>query len=163
LKIISVGDGHIGRARVGLVNRAVNLAITARADEAQWGVEDHWTSPFETLGSRGGDCEDYAIVKYVALREAGLSREDVKIVILRNVFPNDYHAVAAARVNEEWLILDNRWLTLVRDTMIRATPEFLFDDDGIRCFVPSRHIAPSTNVAAHLLTYLLGDDSDSDD
>ncbi len=163
LKLISVGDGHIGRAQVGLVNRAVNLAITAKADEAQWGVEDHWNSPFETLGSRGGDCEDNAIVKYVALREAGLFREDVKIVILRNVFPNDYHAVAAARVNEEWLILDNRWLTLVRDTMIRATPAFLFDEDGMHRFVPSRHTVPSTNVAAHLLTHPLGDDSDSDD
>ena len=76
----------MGRARVGLVNRAVNLAITARTDEAQWGVEDYWNSPFETLGTRRGDCEDYAIVKYVALREAGLSREDVKIVILRTLF-----------------------------------------------------------------------------
>ena len=105
LKIIAVGEGHLGRARVGLVNRAVNLAIIARTDEVQWSVEDYWNSPFETLGTRRGDCEDYAIVKYVALREAGLSREDVKIVILRTPFPHEYHAVAAARVDEEWLIL----------------------------------------------------------
>lgn len=149
LKIIAVGEGHLGRARVGLINRAVNLAIIARADEVQWSVEDYWNSPFETLGTRRGDCEDYAIVKYVALREAGLSSEDVKIVILRNPFPNEYHAVAAVRVNEEWLILDNRSLTLVRDTMIRATPEFLFDEDGMHRFVSPRHaLAGSTHLTS---------------
>ena len=77
LNIISEGAGHSGRARIGLINRAVDLAITPTADEAQWGVEDHWSSPFETLQTHRGDCEDYAIVKYVALREAGLSSADL--------------------------------------------------------------------------------------
>ena len=31
-----------------------------------------------------GDCDDYAIVKYIALLRAGLSRDDVKIAILHN-------------------------------------------------------------------------------
>jgi predicted transglutaminase-like cysteine proteinase len=112
-------------------------------------VEDHWSSPFETLQTHRGDCEDYAIVKYVALREAGLSNADVKIVILRNLLPNEYHAVAAARVNGEWLILDNRRLTLVRDTdMTRATPKFQLDEDGLHRFVPqSRKASPSTSEA----------------
>jgi predicted transglutaminase-like cysteine proteinase len=140
LNIIAEGSGRTGRARVGLINRAVDLAVTPTADEAQWGVADHWSSPFETLQTHRGDCEDYAIVKYVALREAGLSNSDVKIVILRNLFPNEYHAVAAARVNGEWLILDNRWLTLVRDTdMTRAIPKFQLDEGGVHRFVPSNH------------------------
>jgi predicted transglutaminase-like cysteine proteinase len=156
LKIIAEGGGRAGRARVGLINRAVDLAITPTSDQVQWGVEDHWSSPFETLRSHRGDCEDYAIVKYVALREAGLSSQDVKIVILQNRFPNEYHAVAAARVNGEWLILDNRGLTLVRDTdMIRATPQFLLDEDGAHRFVPANHNFPSPYAgrslsAAHL-------------
>jgi len=60
-----------GLARVGLINRAVDLAITPTSDEAQWGVVDHWSPPFETLQTHRGDCEDYAIVKYVALLQAG--------------------------------------------------------------------------------------------
>jgi hypothetical protein len=93
----------------------------------------------ETLQSHRGDCEDHAIVKYVALREAGMSGEDVKILIVRNLFPDEYHAVVAARVNGVWLILDNRRLTLVRDTdMIRATPQFLLDESGVRRFVLPR-------------------------
>ena len=84
LKIVAEGGDRTGRARVGLINRAVDLAITPTSDEVQWGVDDHWSSPFETMRTRRGDCEDYAIVKYVALREAGLPSGDVKIVILRN-------------------------------------------------------------------------------
>jgi predicted transglutaminase-like cysteine proteinase len=136
LNLIAEGASRTGRARVGLINRAVDLAITPATDEAQWGVEDHWSTPFETLQTHRGDCEDYAIVKYVALRQAGLPTADVKIVILRNQFPNEYHAVAATRVNGEWLILDNRQLTLVRDTdVIRATPEFLLDEYGVHRFI----------------------------
>jgi hypothetical protein len=42
------------------------------------------------------------------------------------------------------LILDNRWLTLVRDTdMIRATPEFLLDENGVHRFIPSNKGVPS--------------------
>jgi predicted transglutaminase-like cysteine proteinase len=57
------------------------------SDEEQWGVADHWSSPLETLQSHRGDCEDYAMVKYVALAEAGLSYDDLKIVIIAPAFP----------------------------------------------------------------------------
>jgi predicted transglutaminase-like cysteine proteinase len=137
LDIVAEGAGRTGRARVGLINRAVDLAITPSSDEAQWGVADHWSPPFETLQSHRGDCEDYAIVKYVALLLAGLSQDDVKIVILRNLLPNEDHAAVAARVDGQWLILDNRRLALVRDTkMVGSIPEFVLDEDGARRFVP---------------------------
>jgi predicted transglutaminase-like cysteine proteinase len=138
LDIVAEGAGRSGLARVGLINRAVDVAITPTTDEAQWGVEDHWSPPFETLQTHRGDCEDYAIVKYVALLQAGLSDDDVKIVILRNLLPNEDHAVVAARVNGQWLILDNRRLALVRDTeMAGSIPEFVLDEDGTQRFVPS--------------------------
>jgi predicted transglutaminase-like cysteine proteinase len=126
------GAGRSRRARVGVINRAVNLAIRPVSDETQWGVSDHWSDPLETLGSNSGDCEDYAIVKYVALLVAGLSKDAVKIVVLRNRLPNEDHAVVAVRVDNQWLILDNRTLTLVRDTDVtRAIPEFVLDDQGV--------------------------------
>ena len=137
LDIVAEGAGRSGRARVGLINRAVDLAITPTRDEAQWGVADHWSPPFETLQRHRGDCEDYAIVKYVALLQAGLSHEDVRIVILRNVLQKEDHAAIAARVDGRWLILDNVRLALVRDTdMIGSIPKFVLDKDGARRFVP---------------------------
>lgn len=42
-----------------LINRAVDLAITRASDEAQLGVADHWSPPFETLRTHCGDCENY--------------------------------------------------------------------------------------------------------
>ena len=136
IRLSREGAGRSGRARVGLINRAVDLAITPVSDEAQWGVPDHWSDPFETLRSNRGDCEDYAIVKYAALLEAGVPKDDLKIVILGNVLPSEHHAAVAVRVGGKWLILDNRTLTLVRNIDIaRAIPEFVPDDDGVRRFV----------------------------
>ena len=136
LDISAEGAGRNGRARVGLINRAVDMAISPASDERQWGEADRWSTPFETLQSNRGDCEDYAILKYVALLEAGVPSADVKIVILRHLLPRVDHAAVAARVDGEWLILDNLTLTLVRDIdLARSIPEFVLDQDGARRFL----------------------------
>jgi predicted transglutaminase-like cysteine proteinase len=136
IDLSSEGAGRNGRARLGLINRAVNLAISPTSDEAQWRVTDHWSSALETLQSGRGDCEDYAIVKYLALLDTGMSEADLKIVLMRSIFPNEDHAVVAARVDDEWLILDNRTLTLVRDTnLTRTAPAFVLDQVGVWRFV----------------------------
>jgi predicted transglutaminase-like cysteine proteinase len=70
IEISEEGAGRSVRARVGLINRAADLAISPVSDEMQWGVADHWSDPFETLLSNRSDCEDYAILKYAALLEA---------------------------------------------------------------------------------------------
>jgi predicted transglutaminase-like cysteine proteinase len=136
IDLSSEGAGRSDRIKVGLINRAIDLAIRPVSDEVQWRLPDHWNTPFETLQSGQGDCEDYAIVKYLALLEAGISKSDVKIVIVKNVFPEEDHAVIAARVEGEWLILDNRTLTLVRDTdFTRAVPKLVLDQEGVRRFI----------------------------
>jgi len=135
IDISAEGAGRSGRARVGLINRAANLAVSPVSDETHWGVADHWSDPSETLLSHRGDCEDYAILKYAALLVAGIPKNDVKIVILKNFFPNEDHAAVATRVDGQWLILDNRTLTLVRDTDVtRAIPEFVLDHEGVKRF-----------------------------
>jgi predicted transglutaminase-like cysteine proteinase len=135
IRISAEGAGRSGRARIGLINRAADLAIRPVSDEMHWGVADHWSDPFETLLSNRGDCEDYAILKYAALLVAGIPEDDVKIVIWKNLFPDENHAAVAAHVDGQWLILDNRTLTLVRDTDItRAIPEYVLDHQGVRRF-----------------------------
>ena len=127
------GAGRSSRARVGLINRAVDLAIRPVSDEKQWGVPDRWSDPFETLLSERGDCEDYAILKYAALLEAGFPKESLKIVVWKNRLPQEDHAVLAVRVDNQWLILDNVTLALVRDTDVRQViPEFVLDGQGVR-------------------------------
>ncbi len=138
LAMIADGRAHEGRARIGVINRAINLAVRPTSDLVQWGVIDRWSPPLETLTSGRGDCEDYAIAKYVALTEAGVSEKDVKLIIVRDLASGEDHAVVAARLDDKWIVLDNRRLTLVEDIeMPRVLPLFALDHDGVRQFTPT--------------------------
>jgi predicted transglutaminase-like cysteine proteinase len=137
LGIIAEGRSHTGRARVGVINRAINLSIRPLSDMKQWGTKDRWTAPLATLATGRGDCEDYALAKYFALLEAGVSAQDLRLVILRDLAFGDDHAVVAARIDGVWTILDNRRLALVDDRdMRRIIPLFVLDRDGVKQFVP---------------------------
>ena len=89
-------------------------------------------SPLATLARGGGDCEDYAIAKFVALRRAGLAPEDLRIVVLRDTIHGEDHAVAAARLDGHWLTLDNRRMAMVEDTDVRNfRPTFVIGPHGV--------------------------------
>ena len=135
LAIVAQGRAQTGRARIGIINRAINLAIRPMSDLAQWGVIDRWSAPLVTLTTGRGDCEDYAIAKYVALKEAGVAAEDLRLVIVRDLAVGGDHAVVAARLDGSWIVLDNRWLTLVEDSRTRQmVPLFVLDQTGVRQF-----------------------------
>jgi predicted transglutaminase-like cysteine proteinase len=136
LSLISEVSADRGLRRIGILNRAINTTIRPTSDLAQWGVPDRWSTPLETLSTGRGDCEDYATAKYVALIRAGLPREDVRLVLVREDTSNQDHAVVAARLNDEWIILDNRRLTLPRDIYLRGTnPLLVLDHTGVRRFL----------------------------
>lgn len=120
MTIVDAARAESGRARADLINRAVNLAIRPMRDSAQFGAPDVWQSPLMTFANGAGDCEDYAIAKYVALREAGMSADDLKLVIVHDARGDEDHAVTAARIDGDWLILDNRKMLLLTDAQ---TPE----------------------------------------
>jgi predicted transglutaminase-like cysteine proteinase len=138
LDIISDGRAHEGRARLGVINRAINLAIRPTSDLAQWGVADRWSAPLATLESGRGDCEDYAIAKYVALREAGVAESDLRLIILRDLKSGSDHAVVAAHVEDKWVMLDNRRMVLTEDsTTAPVMPLVAVDATGVRQFTTS--------------------------
>jgi predicted transglutaminase-like cysteine proteinase len=137
ISIIAEGRGREGLARIGLINRAINLAIVPTSDMKQWGVPDRWSPPLETLTTGRGDCEDYAIAKYAALLDAGISNNDLKLLIVHNLLRNEDHAILATRVDGKWYVLDNRWLALVSDSQLAyVIPLFVLDDTGVKEFVP---------------------------
>jgi predicted transglutaminase-like cysteine proteinase len=138
LAIIAEGHARTGRARLGLINRAINLAISPRNGLAQEGVPGQWNLPLETFSTGRGDCKNYAIAKYVALLEAGIAENDVNLVILRNLAVDEDHAVVVARLDGGWIVLDNRSFALVEDVeMHRVVPLFVLDHNGIRQYAPS--------------------------
>ena len=113
LAIVELGRKHEGRARLGWLNRTVNITIKPTTDWALYGDADYWASPLQTLESGAGDCEDYAIVKYVVLRELGVAADDLRIVIVRDDKRLTEHAIVAVRSERKWLVLDNQTMAIV--------------------------------------------------
>lgn len=64
---------------LGSVNALVN-EMPYRSDRSQWGKTDHWARPLDSL-NRGGDCEDYALLKFAALTALGFDEKDMRFVI----------------------------------------------------------------------------------
>ena len=77
-------------------------------DSAIYGASDYWASPAEFLQRGFGDCEDYSIAKYTALRALGWSVDSLQIVVLRDHKYSVDHAVLAAKFEGQWYLLDNR-------------------------------------------------------
>jgi predicted transglutaminase-like cysteine proteinase len=153
LAIVDVARTRDGRARLGEINRAINLAIRPMSDLAQYGEIDVWSSPLATLDRGAGDCEDYAIAKFVALRLAGIPAEDLRIVVMRDLLQGEDHAVAAARLDGQWLMLDNRRMAMVNDVHVRNyRPLFVLDESAVMRYadtpllagLPDRDPAPAT-------------------
>src|SRR5882757_3420503 len=153
LAIVDNARAREGRARLGEINRAINLAIRPMSDLAQFGEIDVWSSPLATFGQGVGDCEDYAIAKFVALRQAGISPDDLRIVIIRDTIRGEDHAVVAARLDGHWLTLDNRRMAMVEDAYVRNyRPLFAIDQYGVSQYVdePLLAAAPDREPSAAL-------------
>ena len=136
LAIVDIGRAREGRARLGEINRAINLAIHPMSDMAQYGQIDVWSSPLVTFAHAAGDCEDYAIAKYVALRLAGVAADDLRLVVLHDTVRGEDHAVAAARLDGHWLMLDNNRMAMVEDADVRNyRPLFVLDERGAMRYV----------------------------
>jgi predicted transglutaminase-like cysteine proteinase len=132
LAIVDSGRTRDGRARLGEINRGINLAIHPMSDLAQFGEIDVWSSPLVTFYRGAGDCEDYAIAKFVALGMAGIPAEDLRIVVLTDTIRDEGHAVVAARLDGHWLILDNARMAMVEDGSARNyRPLFVIDQNGV--------------------------------
>jgi predicted transglutaminase-like cysteine proteinase len=133
LAIVEAARAREGRARLGEINRAINLAIRPMGDLEQHGAIDVWSSPLSTLTRGAGDCEDYAIAKFVALQRADVPPDDLRIVIMRDTIRGEDHAVAAVRLDGRWLTLDNRRMAMVEDVQVRNhRPSFVIDRDGVK-------------------------------
>ena len=141
LDIVAEAQAKSGRALLGDINRFVNLAIRFERDTLRPGGADAWAAPLATLSAGRGDCEDYAILKYLALQQAGVAPGDLRFVVVRDLRRQEDHAVLAARLDGRWLVLDNRTLALVDDDDLAgyaAVTAFGADPDDVRFAEDSR-------------------------
>lgn len=92
--------------------------------------KDEWKHVAAFLKDRGGDCEDFAIIKAAALHALGM--EDLKVVVLRDDAVAESHAVLAVITRNATYILDSKLNTVVHDDslFVRAySPLFYMDYD----------------------------------
>ena len=92
------------------VNDIVNR-IPYVNDSNIYGKSDYWATPVEFI-KNGGDCEDFAITKYVALRALGIPEERMRILILQDLQKNIPHAVLIVYTESGAVILDNQIKTV---------------------------------------------------
>ncbi len=113
-------DGLAGlsaAAQADAVNRYVNSIVPYITDYENYGVSDYWAAPLEFL-RRSGDCEDYAITKFVSMLDLGHSNASMRIVVVNDVVRNIAHAVLSVDVGDRTLILDSLISSVTDDTRL---------------------------------------------
>lgn len=78
-------------------------------DTRMWAQEDYWATPLELLVNNGGDCEDFAIAKYVTLKASGVNDEKLRITYVKAIELDQAHMVLTyyPKPDSVPLVLDN--------------------------------------------------------
>lgn len=107
-RLVESKKGITEQDKLREVNDFFNL-VPYYTDIQHWGKEDYWATPFEKLTTFGGDCEDYAIAKYFALRELGVDDGKLRITYVKALNWNQAHMVLtySSSPREIPLVLDN--------------------------------------------------------
>ena len=137
------------------INDFTNQNIVFDNDIDIWQQSDYWATPLETIGQGRGDCEDFAIFKYVSLRMAGVSSNKLRLVYAKARLDsssgpiNQAHMVLAyyATPDSVPLILDNLDRT-IRPASQRTDlqPVFSFNSEGIFAGVSGKDKATSGSI-----------------
>lgn len=78
------------------------------SDRDNYGVSDFWATPYEFM-TRGGDCEDYAIAKYISLKRLGFADDQLRILVVQDSHLGGIiHAVLEVKMDGLVDILDNQ-------------------------------------------------------
>lgn len=94
------------------VNNIVNLNRYI-PDQKGWGQSDHWATPVEFLQKQYGDCEDFAITKFLALKALGVPESAMRLAVVHDMQKNIPHAVLIVYAGGQAFLLDNQMKQVV--------------------------------------------------
>lgn len=102
-----------------------------KVDKVVYNQNDYWTSPYEFL-TYGGDCEDYAIIKYMSLRQLGFAADSMKIALVYDTKNKQEHAVLVVNYDGVEYVLDTQDKITV-DRFIKTTyiPHLAFNENNV--------------------------------
>ena len=116
-------------AQIQGVNDFMNQAPYV-VDMINWGVNDYWSSPGQFF-EKFGDCEDYAIAKFLTLRALGVPSANMRIVALTDLNLKVAHAIAAVYISGKILVMDNQIKPVVDSTTIKHyLPLYSVNEEG---------------------------------
>lgn len=126
--------------KIRRVNEFFNRRVQFGEDQAVWNQNDYWATPLEFMGRGIGDCEDFSITKYFALRSLGVPDERLRITYVKARIGGPRSDITQAHMvlayyedpGSEPLILDNL-ITEVRPASRRndLLPVFSFNSEGL--------------------------------
>ncbi|WP_375689622.1 transglutaminase-like cysteine peptidase [Pseudooceanicola sp. LIPI14-2-Ac024] len=102
---VSAGTPSIAQAdisRIHTLNRTVNRKVRSVSDASQFRVEEEWSLPT----ARGGDCEDFALLKKRELIRLGYPAQNLLIATVLD-HRRRGHAVLVVRTEVGDMVLDN--------------------------------------------------------
>lgn len=100
---------------------AVNAHMNARpytTDTKNWGEKDYWATPAQFM-SRSGDCEDFAIAKFFALKRLGWNANALRLAAVKDLNRGEGHAVLVAFDGAKSWMLDNQIKEVVETNTVR--------------------------------------------
>ena len=104
------------------------------SDQQHWKKTDYWATPIEFLSTKGGDCEDFAIAKYVTLRALDIPDKKLRITYVKALRLNQAHMVLTyyETARSIPLVLDNLDRKIKpADKRVDLKPVYSFNGDGL--------------------------------
>lgn len=99
-------EGESTTSQIQQINAQMNAARYT-LDPINYGVSDYWATPKQFF-VKNGDCEDYAITKYLSLRALGFPKNQMRLVVLMDQNLRLAHAILAVYYKDDILVLDNQ-------------------------------------------------------
>lgn len=122
--------------KLNAINTFFNRRVLFENDIVVWRQNDYWATPLEFFGQGAGDCEDFAIAKYMSLLMVGVPAEKIRMIYVRANIGGRSEAHMVLGYFEtptgEPLILDNL-IGSIRPASSRTdlSPVFSFNGQGL--------------------------------
>lgn len=88
------------------------------SDRENYKQNDYWATPMEFI-TFGGDSEDFAIMKYVSLKELGIETSKMRIVVTNDVLRGVTHTVLSVHWGKRRFVLDSQNDTVLQEQFVK--------------------------------------------
>lgn len=138
--LVAEGQSLNEAEKLAQVNSFFNRRMLFETDTVVWQQNDYWATPLEFMGRGAGDCEDFAIAKYITLLHMGVPNARLRMIYVRARIggpgsdKSEAHMVLGYYANpaDEPAVLDNL-ITTIRPASGRTdlSPVFSFNNEGL--------------------------------